>query len=188
MSRAYCHFSFRRPKKYEGYGYFAVAFYSDYDGKKLIGHTTVKKKLWFDNQWVTAIQSYENALRVISELQHSMITGGYTSIILVTDNSILAGWIDHISPKNQFYDDMMKAVANYRCGGPREIKLSVGLAEPRNSEKSYKYCSEKYLEEVKEDEAIEDDNGVNKLSAKGSKITDLMDDDDAVVEGMSVLM
>ena len=56
MKIAYCHFSFRR-KKGTDYGYFAVAFYSDFEGKKLIGHTTVKKQLWHDDQWITAIQS-----------------------------------------------------------------------------------------------------------------------------------
>lgn len=185
MKIAYCHFSFRR-KKGTDYGYFAVAFYSDFEGKKLIGHTTVKKQLWHDDQWITAIQSYENALRVISELQSYMIQGGFTNIILVTDNSILAGWIDHISPKNQFYGEMTKAVSKYRCGGPNEIRLSVGLARARDYEKSYKYCSEKYIE--KAESLIVKDDGVNKLSCAGEKITDILNDEEASVEGVSVMM
>lgn len=183
----YCHFSFRR-KKGTDYAYFAVAFYKDAEGKEQIGHVTVKNTIWENNQFVTAIQAYENALRVISELQVAMKNGGYTNVMLVTDNSILANWIYEISPRHQFYDYMMRAVANYRCGAPREIKLSVGLAEPRDRELSYKYCAEKYVIEDKGIKTKKSSDGASRIDLGDTdvvKITDLVEDD--IVTGAEIV-
>ena len=138
----YCHFSFRRPKGQQ-YGLFAVAFYSDYEGKNLLIAKTRKFDLWEDQQFVTAIQSYEHALATIYELQGEMLHANVRQVMLVTDNSTLAGWI--IEPtKNKWYTEYMKkAVQNYKIGGAKEIVVGVGLCEPRKSEKSYKFCTEK---------------------------------------------
>ena len=40
---------------------------------------------------------------------------------------------------------MEKAVEQYRSSGPKEITVSIGLCNPRNSEKSYKYCKEELV-------------------------------------------
>lgn len=137
----YCHFSFRRPKG-TGTGLFAVAFYNDYEGKKLLEQITRKYDLWEDSQFVTAVQSYEHALRTIYEWQGAMKANGINQVMLVTDNSTLAGWIEN-PKKNKVYEKYMRrAVEPYRVGGPREIVIGVGLCEVRKYEKSYKFCRE----------------------------------------------
>lgn len=137
----YCHFSFKRPKG-EQYGLFSVAFYSDFIGKKLILHKTRKYDLWENHQFVTAIQAYEHALLSIYELQGQMREANVNQVMLVTDNSTLAGWI--INPKkNSNYEPFMeKAVKPYRAGSFKEIVVGVGLCATREAEKSYKYCKE----------------------------------------------
>lgn len=137
----YCHFSFKRPKGKE-YGLFAVAFYSDFEGKNLITSKTRKMDLWENQQFITAIQSYENALRTIHEYQGLMRSAGIRQVMLVTDNSTLAGWIEKPKKNKMYFPYMEKAVKNYRVGGIKEIVLGVGLCDTRKSEKSYKYCTE----------------------------------------------
>ena len=137
----YCHFSFKRPKG-ENYGLFAVAFYSDFAGKKLVTSITRKYDLWENQQFVTAIQSYEHALMTIHENQGLMRKAGINQVMLVTDNSTLAGWITNPKKNKQYADYMERAVKPYRVGSYKEIVLGIGLCEPRKAEKSYKYCKE----------------------------------------------
>lgn len=137
----YCHFSFKRPKG-ECYGLFSVAFYSDFEGKKLILHKTRKYDLWQNHQFVTAIQSYEHALQTIYELQGQMKSASVNQVMLVTDNSTLAGWIENPKKNKNYSAFMDQAVRPYRAGSFKEIVIGVGLCEPRQSEKSYKYCKE----------------------------------------------
>lgn len=139
----FCHFSFKRPKNAD-YGLFAVALYWDFDGTQKIGHVTKKQVLWENQQFITAVQSYAFALQTIYEIQGKLKELNVNQVFLVTDNSTLAGWImDH--KKNKAYTQYMnKAVAPYRVGEPKEIVLGIGLCEPRDYEKSYKYCNERY--------------------------------------------
>ena len=137
----YCHFSFKRPKG-ENYGLFAVAFYSDFAGKKLVTSITRKYDLWENQQFVTAIQSYEHALMTIYENQGLMRKAGINQVMLVTDNSTLAGWITNPKKNKQYAEYMERAVKPYRVGSYKEIVLGIGLCEPRKAEKSYKYCKE----------------------------------------------
>lgn len=137
----YCHFSFKRPKGHN-YGLFAVAFYRDFNGKSLLTHKTRKFELWENHQFITAIQAYEHALMTIHELQGQMLSAGIRQVMLVTDNSTLAGWIEYPNKNKKYAPYMRKAVKNYSVGGPKEIVLGIGLCEPRKAEKSYKYCAE----------------------------------------------
>ena len=141
----YCHFSFKRPKGQE-YGLFSVAFYNDFEGKKLITHKTRKYDLWQNHQFVTAIQSYEHALKTIHEFQGQMRSANINQIMLVTDNSTLAGWIENPKKNKNYSAFMDRAVKEYRAGAHKEIVLGVGLCEPRDAEKSYKYCKEELVE------------------------------------------
>lgn len=160
----YCHFSFKRPKG-ENYGLFAVAFYYDYEGKRLAAQATRKLPLWKDHQFVTAIQSYEHALYSIYTWQGIMKQRGITNVMLVTDNSTLAGWIEN-SKKNKAYTEYMnKAVEKYRAGAPKEIQLSIGLCEVREYEKSYKFC--------REDKVIQDSTPVVEKTPTGKRVIDL---------------
>lgn len=184
----YCHFSFKRPNKgAEGYGLFAVAFYKDYEGKEVICHTTKKAKLWQNHQFVTAIQSYENALRVISELQGAMKKNHITQVMLVTDNSTLAGWIENPKKNKNYTDYMNKAVANYRAGAPKEIVLGMGLCDVREYEKSYKYCNEKYIKEAETPKTVKNAEGkrVINIEATGGQyktVSDMLKEDNKMPE------
>lgn len=139
--RIYCHFSFKRPRG-KDFGYFSTAFFSDYQAQHEIVHFVRKQKLWKNHQWVTSIQSYEHALRTIYECQGAMKANGFTDVILITDNSILAGWIEDAKKSKEYKPYMKKAIEKYRVGGTKEINMGVGLGEVRRYEKSYKYCNE----------------------------------------------
>lgn len=143
----YCHFSFKRPKDKPGYGYFAVVFYWYPTSKKPTAQRTVMMPLWKDHQFVTAIQSYEFALSMIAEWQGLMKSNGVTQVMLVTDNSTLAGWIEEPTKNKAYKDYMQKATEKYKAGAIREIVLGVGLCEAVDYEKSYKYCKAEYIKE-----------------------------------------
>jgi hypothetical protein len=140
----YCHFSFKRPKG-EEYGLFAVAIYRDFEGKKLITSKTRKFKLWENHQFISAIQAYEHALLSIYEWQGMMTEAGIRQVMLVTDNSTLAGWIENPNKNKNYAPYMQRAVKMFKVGAPKEIVIGIGLCEPRNSEKSYKYCKEELV-------------------------------------------
>ena len=160
----YCHFSFKRPKG-KDYGLFAVAFYLDFEGKNLTAQATRKFPLWENHQFITAIQAYEHALCSIHQWQGIMRSKGITNVMLVTDNSTLAGWIENPKKNKAYTEYMNKAVAPYRAGAPKEIMLSIGLCEVRDYEKSYKYC--------KEDKVINDVKPIVKDAVTGRKAIDL---------------
>lgn len=140
----YCHFSFKRPRG-ETYGIFAVAFYSDFAGKDLITYKVRQIELWKDHQFVTAIQSYYNALLTIHEFQGQMREAHINHVMLVTDNSTLAGWIEYPKKNKDYAPWMEKAVKPFRAGSFKEIIIGVGLCEPRKAEKSYKYCKHEFV-------------------------------------------
>lgn len=165
----YCHFSFRRPRGKQ-YGLFAVAFYLDKEGKVLTAQATRRIPLWQDHQFITAIQSYEHALYSIYSWQGIMRSKGITNVLLVTDNSTLAGWIENPKKNKNYTAYMNKAVEQYRAGGPKEIVLSIGLCEVRDYEKSYKYCKEDKV--LKEDKpvVVKNSSGGNAISIDTSKL------------------
>lgn len=160
----YCHFSFKRPKG-KDYGLFAVAFYLDEEGKVLTAQATRKFPLWKNHQFITAIQAYEHALYSIYKWQGIMRSKGISTVMLVTDNSTLAGWIENPKKNKAYTEYMNKAVEPYRAGAPKEINLSVGLCEVREYEKSYKYC--------KEDKVINDKPPVVKTEETGKRVINL---------------
>ena len=178
-STVYCHFSFKRPKG-KDYGLFAVAMYRDFDGKKLITDKTRRIKLWEDHQFITAVQAYENALHSIYEWQGLMSEANINQIMLVTDNSTLAGWIENPKKNKAYYGYMEKAVKMYRAGAPKEIVLGIGLCEPREYEKSYKYCKE---ERVVEDEKVVTDNRIDITKIAGvQSVMDILENDESIPE------
>ena len=184
-STVYCHFSFKRPKG-ENYGLFAVAMYRDFDGKKLITSKTRKFKLWEDHQFVSAIQAYEHALLSIYEWQGMMLSAGIRQVMIVTDNSTLAGWIESPKKNKNYAPYMQRAVKMFKVGSPKEIAIGIGLCEPRESEKSYKYCKE---ERVENDYTPEEDkkDGMYKLKVEEYKSAlDIINDDISIpiIDGM----
>lgn len=165
----YCHFSFRRPKG-KDYGLFAVAFYWDEEGKQLAAQATRRLKLWKNHQFVTAIQAYEHALYSIYHWQGIMKDRGITNVLLVTDNSTLAGWIEEPTKNKQYTGYMNKAVEQYCAGATKEITLGIGLCEVRDYEKSYKFCTEDKVINKKEDRAIVSNNGKKVINLATSNI------------------
>lgn len=160
----YCHFSFKRPKG-KDYGLFAVAFYTDFEGKKLTAQETRRLPLWKNQQFVTAIQAYENALYSIFHWQGQMRQAGITNVMLVTDNSTLAGWIQDPKKNKKYTEYMNRAVEKYRAGAVQEILLSIGLCEVRDYEKSYKFC--------REDKVINNNADIVKKTDSGIKVIDI---------------
>lgn len=158
----YCHFSFKRPKNKSGKCYLACAFYSDFDGKKLLEKRVVERNLWVDHQFITGAQAYEFALSTIYMYQGVLTRKGVNRVMLVTDNSILAGWIENPDKHKNFKEYIDRANAMYRVHGPKEIVLGIGLCKVREYERSYKYCKEQYVEE--EDSGINKNTGGNKLN------------------------
>lgn len=139
MRFVYCHFSYRRPRG-QDYGIFTAALYADREGKKLVVRKTRAYKLWENHQHVTAIQSYEHALRSIYEWQGELLCRNVTNVLLVTDNSILAKWIMNHKANRAYTKYMEQAVNQYRLGATKEILLAVGLLGVQKSEKSHKFC------------------------------------------------
>lgn len=139
------HFSFRRPK-HKKYGIFAVAMYGDEEGRHFLGSTTRAFKLWKDQQYVTAIQSYEHALYCIWEDQSKMERANVDNIILMTDNSTLAKWIEDNNKRPDYAPYMKRAVEQYQVGGNKQIYVNIALHEPLKSEKSHKFCREELIQ------------------------------------------
>lgn len=160
----YCHFSFKRPKG-KDYGLFAVAFYNDFEGKQLTAQATRRLPLWQDHQFITAIQAYEHALYSIHHWQGQMRQAGITNVMLVTDNSTLAGWIQDPKKNKKYTEYMNKAVEKYRAGAPKEITLSIGLCQVRDYEKSYKFC--------REDKVINNNTDIVRKTESGIKVIDI---------------
>jgi len=164
----YCHFSFKRPKG-KDYGLFAVAFYWDFEGKKLAAQATRKFPLWKNHQFVTAIQAYEHALSSIYQWQGIMRSKGISTVMLVTDNSTLAGWIENPKKNKAYTGYMNKAVEMYRAGAPKEITLNIGLCEVRDYEKSYKYCKEEKVINDNPPAVDKTEEGVHVIDIDASK-------------------
>lgn len=143
--RVYCHFSFIRPRG-KKYGIFAAALYGDAEGKKLLVKKVRKYDLWENHQYISAIQAYEHALQTIFDFQGQMVKAGVEEVMLVTDNSILAGWIENPYKHKKYAPYMDRAVRMYRAGETKALAVGVGLCEVRESEKSFKYCKEQYVE------------------------------------------
>ena len=178
----YCHFSFKRPKG-ENYGLFSVAFYSDFPGKKLITYSVRKYDLWENQQFITAIQSYENALNLIYEYQGQMKENNINQVMLVTDNSTLAGWIINPKKNKDYTKYMERAVQAYRSGAGKEIVIGVGLCEPRNAEKSYKYCKEENVQNVYKPSSESTKSVSYKIPIDGTNyksITDIIQEDKSI--------
>lgn len=144
----YCHFSFRRPKGQSEFGYFSAAVYNDFNAKYLLAQTTRKLPLWENTQFVTAVQSYENVLHCIHEWQGMMFRKNIRQVMLVTDNSILAGWILDPGKNKNYAEYMERAIYKYRCGGPKEITIGIGLCKPWERERSYKFCNESKVKNI----------------------------------------
>ena len=100
-----------------------------------------------------------------------MRSKGITNVMLVTDNSTLASWIEDHN-KNKFYKSYMdRAVEPYRSGAAKEITLGIGLCEARKYEKSYKYCREDKVINNEEPSVVSAGNGKRVINLESSNVT-----------------
>lgn len=174
MRKVYCHFSFKRPKDRPGIAYFAVVFFEEAKAKNKIARRTVERELWLDQQFVTAIQSYEYALEFIHEWQGVMLSKGIKVVRLVTDNSVLAGWIKDPKKNKEYTEYMNRAVRNYRKGGAKELAIDIELCKVANINRAYYYCTERHVENGYRIS----DKGDNKVKASdGVSVFDIIDSD-----------
>ena len=172
----YCQFSFKRPKNRPGIGYFAVLFYEELSAQHKIAQRTIEQKLWEDQQFVTAIQSYEITLSFIHEWQGVMQSKGIGQVMLVTDNSILAGWIENPYKNKEYIEYMRRATEKYRAGAPKEISIGVGLCNVQKNIRAYYYCSE---DKVTDGYRITDTVKSNKIQVEnGKSIYDMLEEDE----------
>lgn len=172
----YCHFSFRRPRG-KNYGIFACALYKDSPGKILVAKKVKAYELWQDHQHVTAIQSYWYALDCLWEWQSRLLEKDVTHVILVTDNSNLAGWIEN-PKRNKKYTPWMEKAYTPFGPGKKELRTNQVLANPRDSEKSHKFCKEELVENRIPEVNREVTKTVHKLQVQGMiPITDLIEED-----------
>lgn len=179
----YCHFSYKRPKG-QKFALFAAAFYKDKEGTELIVSYTRAFEMWQDQQYITAIQSYEHALYCIWRNQDEIMKYGVKNINLVTDNSALSKWIVNIYKNPNYTYWMKKAQKMYAFGQAKEIKINVGLEEPRKYEKSHKFCRpDKVLNKIP---TIKPNK--NRLNvSSGKSILDIIDEDTPKVSDIEEL-
>ena len=176
MKIVYCHFSFRRPKD-KNYGIFACALYADSAGKRLVTRSVVAQNLWCDHQHITAIQAYANALNKVYEWQDKLIEKEVTNVLFVTDNTNLAGWIANPKKNRDFRGYMERAYKPFHSGN-KELRIGVGMCEPRKLEKSYKICKEELVENWSEFNNDKKKENKTRIEVSGLKsIADLLKED-----------
>lgn len=176
----YVHFSFRRPS-HKKYGIFAVAMYGDEAGRIFLGSETRAFKLWKDQQYISAIQSYEHALYVIWENQRKMLDVGVDNVVLVTDNTTLAKWIEEPDKRPDYASYMHRANRNYQMGASKAIMINIGLAEPLKSEKSHKFCRE---ELIRNKRPVGDVSSHVVSTAGMRSVTDVIKDSEPKISGI----
>ena len=177
----YVHFSFRRPKN-ASYGIFAVAIYGDEEGRMFVGSVTRAYRLWQNQQYVCAIQSYEHALYTIWEQQGAMLKSGIDDCILVSDNSTLVQWIANPDKRPDYAFWMRKAVRDYQIGGSKELRVNVGLHAVVKYEKSHKFCREELVRNKLTREMLE---SKNKVVTQGlHRVTDILAQEKPVISGV----
>lgn len=177
--RVYCHFSFRRNTKDTDKNavILATAIYADEEARLLVALRVRKYNMWKNQQFITAIQSYEHALYTIWELQKKLMDHGVSEVILVTDNSTLHKWIENPKKNKDYVYWMEMANKKYRVGAAKEIQLGVGLYMVVKNEKSYKYCTDYYIKKKEPEKHLNSNNKgkVHKLEIDESSYKSVMD-------------
>lgn len=185
VKELYCHFSFRRKTKNIKYGIFACAFFVSEDSRKPIAKFVEAHKLWEDQQYVSAVQSFNYALNTIWQNQKELIEKGIERIYLVTDNSTLAKWIENPRKNKEYERWMVKAYKNFRAGEVKELKIEIGLADVVKYEKSYKFCKEEFISNSIPEEDTTSESTIFKIEVKGARgINDILQEIEPEIEGI----
>lgn len=164
----YCNFAFRRQVK-ENYIILTNIFYADKEMTKQIERKTRAYKMWENQQYVCAVQSYEYALNCIFESEYQMRKHGVTKVWLITANSALVSWI--VGSRRAEYNNMLfKAKQPYMPGGAKEIHVEVGVLPAIDYDPAYKYCRVQNV--TNEIPFTKKDEAVSKLNVLGMSIFD----------------
>lgn len=168
----YCNFAFRRQSK-ENYIIFTNIFYADKELKRPLEKKTRAYKMWENQQYVCAVQSYEYALNCIFESEYIMLKHNVDRVWLVTANSALVGWLKG-SRHNEYEKWVKKARQPYLPGGKKEIHVEIGVLPAINNDPAYRYCKVANVEN--EIPFTKNDNTVNKVNAIGFNVVDILND------------
>jgi hypothetical protein len=161
---AYCHFAAYSPKG-KNYGLFSCIISADKFGYRVAARKVMALELWEQQQYVTYCQSLWFALRCIWEWQGKMMNAGITNVMLVTNKTVLAKWIENPNKCKNYKKYMGRASADFKVGGKSEIILPVGLLQPME-ERASKYCKMEFVdnpEDVKRFNGLIGINTINKL-------------------------
>ena len=175
----YLHFAFRRAKSSDK-ALFSVAIFKEAEGRVLVAAKTVENKIWDDNPYILAIQSYDTALFWLYRWQNKLLSRGVKNVVLVTNNSILKKWIVNPNRGPRFQRVFRNINSKYCVGGPKELKVGVCVSKEEIDCKAYKFCNRKYLENDKQNEA-------NNLVKEYKSIYQVLEEnDEIVVDGMDL--
>lgn len=172
----YCHFGFRKPEG-KDYCLFSCACYLDKEGKKLVSMNVEMHKLWLDNQHITAVQSYWFALKCLYDWQEKIENAGFTNVLLVCNNRNLVNTIT-VKKKSTLSSVYLKEVYKHYISGDKVFNIPIGICEARKSEKSRKYCQDKYVTNKDTYKVDSSDEIMTKLSL--SDDMDLLSVDDII--------
>ena len=142
---AYVHFDSRREDGTNKV-YYAAVIFADPQGKDIVRAEIKKYTEGAENSYLRGLQSYVNALDLIYKAQGDLISEGVTNVLLVFEGSTLLKWLRGRVPMK--YKAVLDDIHSlYGYGGPKEIRLTVGVGGKKLKSKVYQYCNERYLKE-----------------------------------------
>ncbi len=141
MKPIYVFFGFRHNKK-DNRMIVAVAMYNSPDADITnLGCLKVSElNPWDSSDYVKIIQSYANALNYIYSMQAQLDKYGYDTVVLMTPNKILHGWLAK-GESHGFKEWFAGVHRPFRTGSNKEITLRVSLGELATCDPVYKYCN-----------------------------------------------
>lgn len=135
---AYVHFSGKLPRGEQGKAVVAVAVCADYEGYKVVAkRVKAVTDVVHTNKW-TPLMGLAETFSYLYDMQVDMLDAGVDKVYLVTESANIHDYLKK-TPSNKFVREYLdKLYSIYSTGGPKELRIGVGLAELcyRNSAKS----------------------------------------------------
>lgn len=154
---AYVHFSGKLPRGSQGEKVVVAAVIcADFEGYDVITkRVKVVDDIMHTNKW-TSLLGLAEAFNFIYDMQKSMLEAGVTKVYLVTESEFIHSYIKK-TPTNKYIRSYLERLYSiYSTGGPKELRIGVGLAELcfRNSAKA-RCDSSLVASSIKEEELAE---------------------------------
>lgn len=147
---AFIHFAGKLPRNSKGLAAVAVSVCSDFEGYHVLTTSvrTVQNK--YQNNKYTGLMALEEAFNFIFTNQTAMMNADITRVYLVTDSPITFSYLTKTTTNQEALAYMDRLFRTYSFGGPKELRVGVGVAELcfRNSAKSR--CDLELLKETAE--------------------------------------